>query len=106
GVWSPFLAGRPAGGVQVAWNDASRVSLVRRAIRSMAQSSVLVLSHSVAPGARYQTRVMRFGLTASWNVAAPLGQRVPSLMGLSGLPSMLMIRSSRTLTIWPQPTAQ
>src|SRR6516162_9300824 len=27
-------------------------------------------------------------------------------MGLSGLPSMLMIFSSRMLTIWPQPTAQ
>src|SRR4051794_33078109 len=72
----------------------------------MAQSRVLVLSHSVAPGARYQTRFKRSGFTASWNVAAPLGQRVPSLIGLSGLPSMLMMRLSRTATSWPQPTAQ
>ena len=39
-------------------------------------------------------------------MAEPLGQRVPRLMGLSGLPSMLMILPSRTLTSWPQPTAQ
>src|SRR5262249_55383624 len=91
---------------QYSWKVASRVFLTRWAIWSMAQSSVLVLSHSVAPGARYQTFVTRLGLTASWKVAAPLGKRVPRLMGLSGLPSMLMIWLLRTLTIWPQPTAQ
>src|SRR5436309_476280 len=67
---------------------------------------VLALSHSRAQGARYQTCVTRSGLTASWNVAAPLGQSVPSLIGLSGLPSMLTMRPSRTLTSVPQPTAQ
>src|SRR5262245_2130480 len=75
-------------------------------MRSIAQSSVLVLSQSVAPGARYHTFVTRFGLTASWNVAAPLGQCVPWLIGLSGLPSILMILLLRTATSWPQPTAQ
>ena len=58
---------------------------------------------SVANGARYLTLVSRFGLTASWKVAEPLGQSVPRLIGLSGLPSMLTIWPSRTLTIWPQP---
>src|SRR5437764_349137 len=92
--------------VQVARKVASRVALTRPAMRSIAQSSVLVLSHSVAPGARYQTLVTRFGLTTSWYAAAPLGQRVPPLIGLSGLPSMLTILPPRTLTSWLQPTAQ
>ena len=32
----------------------------------------------------------RCGLTASWKALAPLGQSVPSLIGLSGSPSMSM----------------
>ena len=49
-------------------------------MRSIAQSSGFS-SHSVAPGARYLTLVVRSGLTASWSEAAPLGHRLPSEIG-------------------------
>src|SRR4051812_24489091 len=107
-VWLTRRSASPSSNLifVVSTNVASRVSLVSWAIRSMAQSRVLVLSQSVAPGARYHTFVTRFGLTTSWNVAAPLGYSVPRLIGLSGLPSMLTILLSRTETSCPQPTAQ
>jgi hypothetical protein len=47
-------------------------------------------SQAVPPGRRYSALVLRSGFTARWNLAAPLGQSVPQLIGLSGLPSMLM----------------
>ena len=62
--------------------------------------------HSLANGARYFTVVQRFGLTCSWNVAAPLGHSVPPLIGESGLPSMSRISLPLLYTIVPQPTAQ
>src|SRR4051812_34018549 len=107
-VWFTRRSASPSSNLilVVSTNVASRVCLVSWAIRSMAQPRVLVLSQSVAPGARYHTFVTRFGLTTSWNVAAPLGQSVPRLIGLSGLPSMLTILLSRTATSSPQPTAQ
>ena len=67
-------------------------------------------SQSDAPALRCFTTVVRSGLTASWKVAAPCGQRMPVLIGLSGLPSMLMMFvrpfSVFALTRVPQPTAQ
>src|SRR5262245_13532982 len=63
-------------------------------------------SHAAPPGRRYSALVLRSGLTASWKLAAPLGQSVPRLIGLSGLPSMLTILLSLTPTSMPQPTAQ
>src|SRR3954471_6643301 len=63
-------------------------------------------SQPAPPGLRYSALVLRSGLTVSWKLAAPLGQSVPRLIGLSGLPSMLMILPSFTLTSVAQPTAQ
>src|SRR5215510_12813107 len=83
----------------------SRVFLTRSAIISMALSRASS-SHCVPPGRRYSALVLRSGLTASWKLAAPLGQSVPRLIGLSGLPSMLTILPSLTPTSMPQPTAQ
>src|SRR5690606_33191700 len=65
-----------------------------------------ISSHSVAYGRRCSTFVSRLGLIVYWNVLAPLGQSVPSLIGLSGLPSMSTTRPSCTWTSIPQPTAQ
>src|SRR5262245_44349176 len=104
-VWLTLFS-VPSGAFQVSRKVWSRVFLTSWATRSIAHSRVLVLAHSVAPGARYQTFVTRLGLTTSWKVADPFGQRAPRLTGLSGLPSMLTILPSRTLTSWPQPTPQ
>src|SRR5215467_13035146 len=65
-----------------------------------------ISSQLVPPGRRYNALVLRSGLTASWKLAAPLGQSVPRLIGLSGLPSILIIWPSFTPTSSPQPTAQ
>ena len=69
--------------------SASRAALTRLAIWSSAQSSERVSQWSEW-GARYRTVVTRCGLTASWKALAPLGQSVPSLIGLRGSPSMSM----------------
>jgi len=61
----------------------------------------------IAAGARYFTVVQRWSLFTNCQVAAPLGQRVPSLIGESGCPWMSMILPwSSTMTIWAQPTEQ
>ena len=59
------------------------------AIRSIAHSSGLS-SHWSEYGARHRTCFTRCGLWWSWKVFAPLGQSVPSLIGLFGFPSMSM----------------
>src|SRR5215813_5255721 len=48
----------------------------------------------------------RKGLLESWMVAAPFGQRRPSVCGVSGCPSMSMILSPLEYTSWMHPTAQ
>ena len=83
----------------------SRVSAISCATRSMA-SSRAIGSHSVAPGRRCSTVSRRWVPVTNWKVAAPLGQRRPRLIGLSGLPSMLVMRPLRTNTRWLHPTAQ
>src|SRR5438105_966485 len=42
----------------------------------------------------------------SWKVLEPLGQRVPSLIGLRSSPSISIICPSLTYIFWAQPTAQ
>src|SRR5437879_4054811 len=87
------------------WNVSSRVCLVSWAMRSIAQSRVLSSQWSEL-GARYLTVFQRRSFTASWKLAAPLGHRLPSLTGESGLPSMLTISPLTVWAIMPQPTAQ
>src|SRR5690606_23548607 len=48
----------------------------------------------------------RCSLYASWKVAAPFGQREPSLMGSSTFPSTFSNRPSRTWATVPHPTEQ
>src|SRR5216684_4183741 len=102
-IASVWLSGRPS--AVRSTNVSSRVFFTSSAARSSARSRSHT-SHSVAPGARWRTRVARLGLTWSWYVAAPLGQRVPSLTRLLGSPSMFTIVPSTVWTSVPQPTAQ
>jgi len=106
-VWLTRRSASPSGNFSfnVSWNVASRVSLTRRAIRSIAQSSVLDLSHSAAPGARYQTCVTRLGSPPA-DRSRRLWAQCPAVQRLSGFPSMLTILRSFTETSWLQPTAQ
>src|SRR6266545_1063176 len=84
---------------------ASRVFLTRSAIMSIALLSS-ISSQAVPPGLRYSAFLLRSGLTVSWKLAAPLGHSVPRLIGLSGLPSMLITWPSLTLISAAHPTAQ
>ena len=79
--------------------------MTRSAIMSMARSRGRS-SHAVAWGGRYFTFVSRDGPVTRLLVAEPLGHRRPREMGLSGSPSIWVMRPSLTNTCWPQPTAQ
>ena len=90
----------------------SRVSLISRAIRSIASSQEIGV-HSGAPGARYSGLVSRRSLTTNCLSEIPLEQSVPRLIGLSTSPSMcttvgftFCARSPRVWMTTPQPTAQ
>src|SRR5437879_1169465 len=66
---------------------ASRERLMFAAIRSSAASQEIGC-HSVAPGERWSGWATRRAEVASCIAVAPLGQRRPSLTGLSGSPSI------------------
>ena len=94
----------------------SRVFFTCLAISSIASSQEMS-SQSDLPGRRtlgLYTRsgfssispVSGFTMLCSWNMAAPFGHRPPSLIGLSGSPSILISFPSRTEQITLQPPEQ
>src|SRR5213076_3040087 len=66
---------------------ASRAAFTRSASLSI-MSSQLISCQRSEPAARYMGAFTRRALVASCIAVAPLGQRRPSLTGLSGLPSI------------------
>jgi len=96
----------------LATNVRSRVALMWRAICAIA-SSQEISSHLSEPGRRTLGTVSRFGLLMSSRSVAPLGQRVPRLIGWSGSPSTcttagftFFALSPSVWMITPQETAQ
>src|SRR3982075_1071898 len=88
----------------------SRASLIRCA-SLLSMSSQVICCHLSEPGARYSGFSTRRALVASCIAVAPLGQRRPSLTGLSGLPSICSswVEPSALVFVYAtreQPTAQ